>query len=249
MIIDTVSNIHTAIPRLVYGLFHSRRGEIVDRLSFENGVALDIQNPDEILVFWPELKRNPFVDLTTWIFEANQPEPVIDFYIPETHTVAIRRFDLGRDSLSRIAFHCEVLRQKAGRDPENLTMFFGEITLSPEDANRLAFLMDPNGCDWDPYAQGIVEATPIITKPENWDAELQMYQDEGDAAMGYSNRFFRAVANPYLQAARGLSSNEYPAAYSEAAEAMRKAKETDWKFLGEQYLLREYALWTKKNNS
>lgn len=247
MIIAQVRNVHSALPHLVTGLFHAGpQTEIVERLHFNTGCAIHVQEPGEILTFWPELKRNPFVDLTNWIFEVAQDDPPIEIYVPETNTISIRRFDLGKDNLSRLAFLSEILRRRAGVEPRPLTLFLGEVFLEAQDAERLAFLMG-EGNHWDPYVQGLAEPTPIITDPKSWDQDLQMFQSEGDAAMGYRNKFFRAVANPYLQAARALADNDYPEAFSVGADAMNRAKESDWKFLGEQYLLREYARWLKSH--
>jgi len=241
-------NVHAALPGLVFTLFHSKPGTIVTGLSLDVPVALMIDEPIECLTFWAEAQANPFADLVAWMWEAKKDEP-LRCYNAQTHSVSVNRFDLAKDSLSRICFLAEMMRQRNGIEPKPLTIFIGQAMADADTANRLAPLMNETHDPWCPYALAITEPAPIVAIPDLWDAELKMFIDEGDAATGYRNRFFRAVANPYLQVLRELNDTDEPATFESSCEAIARCKTSDWRLLGEQYLLRKWQAWQKKNPS
>lgn len=248
MIAIHTRNVHAALPGVVFSLFHAKPGILVTGLSMDTPMTLLIQEPVECLAFWPEAQTNPFADLVSWLWEAKKDEP-LQCYNAQTHSVAINRFDLGKDSLPKICFLAEMMRQRNNVKAQPLTIFIGQAVADAATANRFSPLVNETHKPWCPYDLEIVEPSSIVSIPDLWDAELKMFTDEGDAATGYRNRFFRSVANPFLHALRELTEGEASDSYLAAGDAVVRCKASDWRLLGEQYLLRKWQEWQKKNPS
>lgn len=246
MIIVDTKNVHSVLPCLVLHLFQCKGDKVVKRLEAMMPIGLVVHKPSECLTFWPEAKPEPFAELVDWLFVANRDE--FFAYVPETHTAIIRRFDLGSESLSKISFLAELYRQRSNGAPRALTILIGQLSMGMPNAERLAPLINSVVNPWCPYNLGHAKPTPIITVPKLWDQELKMFLDEGDSATGYRNRFFRAVANPCLQALRHLTEDDKPKAYQSAAGAADRCSGPDWKLCSEQYLVRDFAAWKKKSS-
>lgn len=61
------------------------------------------------------------------------------------------------------------------------------------------------------YMEGI-EPFPMVQDPSQWEADLGLFMDEGDNAIGYTEPFFRRVASPMMTAWKAFKRKDYDAA-------------------------------------
>ncbi len=75
-----------------------------------------------------------------------------------------------------------------------------------------------------PYHTGEVEPFPMVQDINAWDRELEMFMQEGDGVMGYTEPFFKRVAIPILQSHRAFKAKDYGAAATILVSCVAK----DW---------------------
>jgi len=92
-----------------------------------------------------------------------------------------------------------------------------------------------------PYeAQERLSAPHLIQAGEpldRWEADLQMFMDEEDEALGYTSWFFRRVALPMIRAHKVFKSGNADR-YDEALEIIQEVRAYDWRALCEMWLRR-----------
>ena len=69
-----------------------------------------------------------------------------------------------------------------------------------------------------PYHIGEVEPFPMVQDINAWDRELEMFMQEGDNAIGYTEPFFKRVVIPILQSHRAFKAKDYGRAASIVTE-------------------------------
>lgn len=83
--------------------------------------------------------------------------------------------------------------------------------------------------DRDPYHAGYATTFPLVSiDPEQWLAELRMFVDEGDRAMGYTDPFFRRVALPLLRAQRFIEDRTTKNRLDAAGREIARCGARDW---------------------
>lgn len=80
-----------------------------------------------------------------------------------------------------------------------------------------------------PYADGEVTNYPIMnTEWETWNADLQMFMDEGSVP-GFKDSFFRRVVSPMEEAWFTYKNKENPNRYEDAILVANNISATDWR--------------------
>ena len=98
-----------------------------------------------------------------------------------------------------------------------------------------------------PYAACAVAPYPMVsTDADTWFAELAMFMSEEGSATGYTEKFFRRVAVPLVQAHTTYTVVEAPHRFDEAYAACNNIQATDWRLACQQWILRRQASWRAK---
>jgi thymidylate synthase len=89
------------------------------------------------------------------------------------------------------------------------------------------------------------EPYPLMhVNPETWLADLNMFLDEEDRAMGYRDRFFRKVALPMMRVHNIYKSDSVrPTNYIAALGACKTIRATDWQLAATEWIQRRYDKW------
>ena len=108
----------------------------------------------------------------------------------------------------------------------------------------------PN-CDYyNPYYAEEIQSYPIMrTSYDTWDSDLQMFVDEGTAAIGFTDPFWRRVAMPLLNAWHTWKSCAAPEKYGDALAELEKCEADDWRLACEQWISRREKRWREKQES
>jgi len=86
-----------------------------------------------------------------------------------------------------------------------------------------------------------LEPSPLINTDYNtWLSDLQMFLDEGTAAMGYRDRFFRRVALPMLMVHDAYKNLADPARHELAIELTKRIEAKDWRKAAQEWLERRH---------
>jgi len=93
-----------------------------------------------------------------------------------------------------------------------------------------------------PYESGEVKPYPMFGSEsiEQWDADLKMFMDEEDQAIGYKSPFFKKVAVPMIQAHRAFKENDGEHKYIETARCIKNIRATDWRIMCEGWIQRRW---------
>jgi len=105
---------------------------------------------------------------------------------------------------------------------------------------------------YDPYATGTTRPFPRLMKTKDWMnfmVELQMFIDQGEAALGYREPFIKRVALPMLRAWRVFKSEEAPARYELAIKELSNCQAPDWRYMCTQWIERRHRRWMSKKSS
>ena len=86
-----------------------------------------------------------------------------------------------------------------------------------------------------PYHKGEVTPFPMVQDINVWDRELEMFMQEGDGAIGYTEPFFKRVAIPIMQSHRAFKAKDYVTA---AGIAIGSCVAKDWSRAISEYVER-----------
>ena len=98
----------------------------------------------------------------------------------------------------------------------------------------------------DPYAQGRVEAVPVMEVDwQTWQEDLETFQRYGNV-VGLRDRFFRRVCGPMMAAHRHYRRNEGRERYVGAIEILEQCVASDWATAGREWMQRRLDRWEEK---
>jgi hypothetical protein len=99
-----------------------------------------------------------------------------------------------------------------------------------------------------PYAQQVVAPYPMVNRTKHlaWLQDLDMFLDQGTAAIGYHDIFFRRVALPMLVTHDIFSQLSGAERYLKAAAAAEKIAATDWRLAVQNWIALRYNRFLKK---
>lgn len=232
-----VRNAHQLIPWLL------KAGSEKD---LHGPVVIEICKPEEPVIFWPQLKANPFIVYHTsmqLITQASLPMITEQFVIKEVRGVVeatIFCHDGNGLMFTAVCMIQQALAQLNGLKPGKVWVVVASPQFEDGIAGTVGALKHDQITKSDPYAQAMFKTVDLVQgDKEEWLREVKERLEVGPA-VGYKSWYVRRVLSPILEAEavlEGVGDSDRKEAAEKAMEIVRPVAATDWQFAFDSYLV------------
>lgn len=209
-------------------------------------VALLKENPEDrriVLTMWDPLAdlsmgyRDVPCNTHAYFRIRTVPLPVLDM------TVCCRSNDIWWGAYGANAVHFSVLLEymaaRIGVGVGTYRQISNNFHIYPDVVGNKTIVREI-----DPYAEGDVVVTPIVTDPSTFDLDVKRFLNE-EHTLGYKNTFFSDVALPLWAAYKDWRSKNRVAALNLVLNSL--PKHSDWRYVTELWMTRRMVKGEKTN--